>query len=64
MVVTDDRGLGRRVKERGGTVRSLADWRRRRPRKAAVKPHQSKLSSHEVAEWEDFFAKGREDDKS
>ena len=60
VVVTDDRGLGRRVKERGGTVRSLADWRRRRPRKVASKPHQTKLSSHEVSQWEDYFAKGRE----
>jgi hypothetical protein len=62
VVVTNDRGLARRVEERGGTVRSLADWRRRRPRKAFVKPHQSKLSSHEVAEWEEFFAEGREDE--
>ena len=61
VVVTDDRGLARRVKERGGTVRSLADWRRRRPRKTAVRPHQPKLSSREVAEWEEFFAEGRED---
>jgi hypothetical protein len=63
VVVTNDRGLGRRVKERGGTVRSLADWRRRRPRKSAVRPPQSKLSSHEVAEWEKFFAEGRKDDE-
>ncbi|MGD9252935.1 MAG: NYN domain-containing protein [Holophagae bacterium] len=61
VVVTDDRGLGRRVKERGGSIRSLAEWRRRRPREAAANPHQSKLSSREVAEWEEFFASGRED---
>jgi hypothetical protein len=55
-VVTDDRGLADRARARGATVRRLAEWRSRRepaPRRASFEP---KLSSHEVAEWEDFFA--------
>jgi uncharacterized protein YaiI (UPF0178 family) len=61
-VVTDDRGLADRVRERGATVRRLADWRRRRkqrlPRRIEM---ESKLSSRDVAEWEQFFAEGDED---
>lgn len=56
-VVTDDRGLASRVKDRGATVRSLAEWRRRRKTKTPTRPRvESKLSSHDVAEWESFFA--------
>lgn len=57
-VITDDRGLAARVKERGAAVRSLAEWQRRRrwtPRPGRS-PVESKLSSREIAEWEDYFS--------
>lgn len=56
-VVTDDRGLADRARDRGAGVRRLAEWQGRRkqakPRRAAV---ESKLSSREIAEWEDYFS--------
>jgi predicted RNA-binding protein with PIN domain len=56
-VVTDDRGLATRVKDRGAMVRSLAEWRGRRRQRAPARPRvESRLSSREVAEWEDFFS--------
>lgn len=61
-VVTDDRDLRSRVRQAGGRVRSLAEWRRRRlpsPRRPA---HEPKMSSHEVADWEKFFAAAEDDD--
>lgn len=58
-VVTDDRGLANRVKNRGGRVRTLAQWRGRRTQRSTARPRvESKLSSRDVAEWEDFFADG------
>ncbi len=64
VVVTDDRALGRRVRDRGGRVRTLAEWRRRRPRspRRQVSPKEPKLSSREIAEWEAFFTSDRGDD--
>lgn len=58
VVVTDDRALGGRVRGRGASVRSVAQWcvRRRPPRRRA--PSEPRLSSREVAEWEEFFASG------
>jgi predicted RNA-binding protein with PIN domain len=56
VVVTDDRGLAQRVRQRGAGVRSVTEWqhpRRARPRGPEWQP---KLSSHEVAEWEEFFS--------
>jgi uracil-DNA glycosylase len=56
VVVTDDRGLRLLARQRGANVRSLAQWRSRRrtpPRRA---PREPRLSSHEIAEWEAFFA--------
>ncbi|MEX1310138.1 MAG: NYN domain-containing protein [Candidatus Sulfomarinibacteraceae bacterium] len=62
-VVTDDRGLATRVKDRGAKVRRLAEWRGRRPQKAPLRARvESKLSSNEVAEWESFFADRPEDE--
>jgi len=62
-VVTDDRGLATRVKDRGAKVRRLSEWQGRRkqmqPRRAGF---ESKLSSHDVAEWESFFAGDDHDD--
>ena len=60
VVVTDDRELQRRVREMGGKIRSLADWRRRKPRKTRPKVHESKLSSHDVADWEAYFSSGKD----
>lgn len=59
-VVTDDRGLAGRVRQRGAEVRSLAQWRAKpkaTPRRARV---ESKLSSHDIADWEAFFQEGHE----
>jgi hypothetical protein len=60
VVVTDDRGLRDRVRERGAQVRTLGEWRSRRPRKSRHISREPRLSSREVADWETFFA-SRED---
>jgi len=55
VVVTDDRGLADRARQRGAAVRRLAEWhlkRRSAPKRVRA---ESKLSSHEVAEWETYF---------
>jgi hypothetical protein len=59
VVVTNDRGLGTRARARGAGVRTLGQWRGRRspPRRTS---HESRLSSHEIAQWEEFFSKGGE----
>ena len=62
VVVTDDQELRRRVRERGGTVRSLAQWRQRKPRKGRPKTHEPKLSSHDVADWEAYFSSTKNDE--
>jgi hypothetical protein len=62
-VVSDDAELRSRVRRCGGGVISLRDWRARRSRTPRARPHEPRLSSHEIADWEDFFASGpREDD--
>jgi len=61
-VVTDDRGLADRVRERGAKVRRLAEWRARRKQKPGPTRFESKLSSREVSEWEDYFSGGPEND--
>jgi hypothetical protein len=61
VVVTDDRGLGRRVRDRGARVRSLAEWRRGRRDPARRPVREPKLSSRELDEWAAYFAAGRED---
>jgi len=55
-VVTDDRGLADRVRDKGAGVRRLAEWRGRRTQTSKASTFESKLSSREVAEWEDFFS--------
>ena len=58
VVVTDDRGLGGRARERGAATRTLAEWSAR-PRPAPPKARaEAKLSSREVAEWEKVFKGG------
>jgi predicted RNA-binding protein with PIN domain len=63
VVVTDDRGLRARARSKGASVRTLDQWRGRRPQ--ARRPHhESRLSSHEIAEWEEYFSSGGESDES
>lgn len=63
-VVTDDRGLAVRVNDRGAKVRRLAEWQNRKKRKPPPRSRfESKLSSHDVQEWEAFFADGERGDE-
>jgi len=62
VVVTDDRALAGRARERGAAVRTLGEWSAR-PRPAPPRTRaEAKLSSREVAEWEEVFKGGRKDD--
>ncbi len=65
-VVTDDRELARRVRERGGRTRSLHSWLTRREgrRKASGSPgFEPRMSSRELAEWEAYFGSRGGDDQ-
>jgi predicted RNA-binding protein with PIN domain len=63
VVVTDDRALADRVRQRGATVRALGEWSAR-PRPAPPRARtEAKLSSREVAEWEEVFKGGRKRDR-
>lgn len=61
VVVTDDRALATRARHAGAEVRPLAAWTqslrraRQRPGKPVAEP---RLSSRDVAQWEEFFARG------
>jgi hypothetical protein len=61
-VATDDRELGNRVRNRGGRVLSLSEWRSRRPRPPRKLAHEAKLSSHDIDEWEAYFSGERKND--
>jgi len=61
VVVTDDRALRDRVREQGAQVRSLSQWRARKSKKSRRPSRESKLSSHEIEDWEAYFT-SREDD--
>jgi hypothetical protein len=63
VVVTDDRGLRGRVQRRGGAVRSLAEWRGRRPRRPPSHEAERRLSARELAEWEAYFSGGPDAEK-
>jgi len=63
VVVTDDRGLTNRARQRGAEIRPLAEWQRKRATKSKRVARESKLSSHEVQEWEQFFASGGPEDE-
>lgn len=63
VVVTDDRGLAERARQRGAHVRSVGDWQRPRRGRPHSPTRQPKLSSREVAEWEAFFSGGRDDEE-
>ena len=63
-VVTGDRQLARRVRDAGATVRSLQEWRTRliaadSSAHASEKPSEPR-SPDDVADWEEYFAQGRE----
>lgn len=61
-VVTDDRELGNRIRDRGGRVLSLGEWHSRRPRPSRRPTHEPMLSSHDITEWEGYFANNRDED--
>ena len=62
VVVTDDRGLAERARLLGASTRTLGEWMAR-TRPAPARPRtEPKLSSREVAEWEEFFSSGYDDD--
>ena len=61
-VVTNDRGLGARVRDRGASIRTLAQWTSRRgvkvrPGKPRAKPP---LRAKEVEQWEVIFKEGNQ----
>ena len=56
VVVTDDRELRDRVRDRGAQVRSLSEWRSRKSSAPRRQTWEPKLSSKEVDEWEAFFS--------
>ena len=56
-------GLADRARERGAKVRRLAEWQGRKIQKARPTKFESKLSSHDIADWEAFFAEGDSDDE-
>jgi predicted RNA-binding protein with PIN domain len=62
VVVTDDRALRDRVRDRGAQVRSLGEWRSRRSGKPRGPVREPKLSSREVTDWQAFFSSADEDD--
>ena len=64
-VVTGDRQLARQAREAGASVSSPEEWRGRL--EAAASSEKSVLdkppepaSADEVAEWEDYFSRGRD----
>lgn len=63
VVVTDDRGLRTRARAKGASVRTLGQWRERRPQERRPR-HEPRLSSHEVARWEEYFSTGGESEES
>jgi hypothetical protein len=61
VVITDDRELARKARDRGAPVRPIGEWQSKRPQRSRRQRAESKLSSHEVEAWERFFADDRED---
>jgi YacP-like NYN domain len=62
VVVTADRGLRERVRERGAKTRTLQQWRDRKPLPSLRPSREPKLSSRDVADWEIYFSSGRDDE--
>ena len=59
-IVTDDRTLRDRARERGAQARTLAEWRSRRSRRPRRPQHEAKLSASEIAAWEAYFSTGKD----
>ena len=64
VVISNDRRLRERARQRGAAVRTLDEWKRRRPRPVRRTGQEPRLSSREITEWENYFSAGREDDHS
>jgi hypothetical protein len=62
VVVSDDRGLAARARNRGAEVRGLDQWLARRPPRSRGASPEPALSSREIAEWQQFFSGTRPDD--
>ncbi len=63
VVVSDDRELARRARERGAEARPLAAWRTRSPRPGrADRPSAGAVRTGDIASWESYFATGRDDE--
>ncbi len=63
VVVTDDRELRGRATQWGAQVRGLREWQAKPRRPAPRARPEPKLSSHDIAEWEAYFAGEGEDDE-
>jgi len=62
-VITNDRGLSRRVKTSGAKIRKLNEWTIKKAPKRHSRPlPEAKLSSHDIDDWQTFFAQGKETD--
>jgi hypothetical protein len=63
VVVTDDRGLGRRARARGARVRGAAEWQAKLEAVAGTRDDDRSpaggMSPDEVQRWEAYFAAGR-----
>jgi hypothetical protein len=64
VVVTDDHVLRGRVRECGARVRTLAEWRARKAREPRRPEREAKLSARDVADWEDYFSSGKDNEDS
>jgi len=64
IVVTDDHALGDRVRECGARVRTLKEWRARRPREIRRPVREPELSAREMADWEAYFSSAGDDEES
>jgi len=63
VVVSDDRELVRRARDRGAETRPLAAWRARPPRPGRVdRPTEGAARVGDIASWESYFAAGRDDE--
>jgi hypothetical protein len=57
-VVTDDRSLADRARDRGAGIRRLDEWLGRpgRPKRAPKRPYQRPIGRRELEDWEEAFA--------
>jgi len=62
VVVTDDRQLRERARQKGARVRSLAEWSGRKQAPKRRSRHEPKLSSNEISDWEGYFSEGKKSD--